>query len=482
MRCPPPEETKNPNRNIPIGLIGSLAVCTIFYLFVGYGAVGAMGAQPLFDAAGNRSAGQQGVRRGLRRRGRRSRAAGVQPRPLAHVLRARPPADGQRHRHRRRAGPAHRHPDDDLRPDPHLLHDVARRPAAGPLSKIHPKFSTAHHHHHHRHRGVAVLGDVPGGVLADISNSGTLFAFIMVSIGVLVLRVRQPNRPRPFRTPFAWPVCILAIAGCILLFVNLSVYTIALFFGWAPSAWSCTSCMATARLHDPGNEPAGRSRRQAAADRCSTKARSLTTGRSRHGRPACRVFVSANAEWAPVRWSARIAEPPPDDMLELLATAIHSRSTAMPGARLVRSLGPWGLTAWHRRGDRRRHLRHHRPGRRQPRRPGHRAVLRAGGHLLRLLRAGLCRIRLDGAGLRQRLHYAYATFGELSAWFIGWMLVLEYGVSGSAVAVSWTGYFLSLLDQFDIHLPAALVSAPLDGPAAPDRRVANLPAAASCCC
>jgi APA family basic amino acid/polyamine antiporter len=73
----------------------------------------------------------------------------------------------------------------------------------------------------------------PVGVLADISNSGTLFAFIMVSIGVLVLRVRQPNRPRPFRTPFAWPVCILAIAGCILLFVNLSVYTIALFFGWA---------------------------------------------------------------------------------------------------------------------------------------------------------------------------------------------------------------------------------------------------------
>ncbi|NEK65469.1 MAG: amino acid permease, partial [Xanthomonas perforans] len=40
--------------------------------------------------------------------------------------------------------------------------------------------------------------------------------------------------------------------------------------------------------------------------------------------------------------------------------------------------------------------------------------------------------------------YTYATFGELAAWFIGWMLVLEYGVSASAVAVSWTGYFLSL--------------------------------------
>ncbi len=40
------EETKNPNRNIPIGLIGSLAVCTIFYLLVAYAAVGAVGAQP----------------------------------------------------------------------------------------------------------------------------------------------------------------------------------------------------------------------------------------------------------------------------------------------------------------------------------------------------------------------------------------------------------------------------------------------------
>src|SRR2546427_90231 len=74
--------------------------------------------------------------------------------------------------------------------------------------------------------------------------------------------------------------------------------------------------------------------------------------------------------------------------------------------------------------------------------------------------------------------YTYATFGELSAWFIGWMLVLEYGVSASAVAVSWTGYFLSLLSQFDIHLPAALVSAPLDAQLRPTGAIANLPAAA----
>ncbi|MCD7099479.1 amino acid permease [Stenotrophomonas sp. MMGLT7] len=74
--------------------------------------------------------------------------------------------------------------------------------------------------------------------------------------------------------------------------------------------------------------------------------------------------------------------------------------------------------------------------------------------------------------------YTYATFGELAAWYIGWMLVLEYGVSASAVAVSWTGYFLSLLDHFDIHLPAALVNAPLDARLRPTGAIANLPAAA----
>jgi APA family basic amino acid/polyamine antiporter len=57
--------------------------------------------------------------------------------------------------------------------------------------------------------------------------------------------------------------------------------------------------------------------------------------------------------------------------------------------------------------------------------------------------------------------YAYATLGELVAWFIGWNMVLEYGVSASAVAVSWTGYFTSLLDHFGVHLPAELTNAPL---------------------
>jgi APA family basic amino acid/polyamine antiporter len=77
--------------------------------------------------------------------------------------------------------------------------------------------------------------------------------------------------------------------------------------------------------------------------------------------------------------------------------------------------------------------------------------------------------------------YAYATLGEGAAWFIGWNLVLEYGVSASAVAVSWTGYFVSLLDHMGVHIPTALTNAPLDyvnGHLVATGALLNLPAVA----
>jgi APA family basic amino acid/polyamine antiporter len=50
--------------------------------------------------------------------------------------------------------------------------------------------------------------------------------------------------------------------------------------------------------------------------------------------------------------------------------------------------------------------------------------------------------------------YAYATFGELVAWIIGWDLIIEYGVGAIAVSISWSGYFLELLRGFGLSLPA----------------------------
>lgn len=76
--------------------------------------------------------------------------------------------------------------------------------------------------------------------------------------------------------------------------------------------------------------------------------------------------------------------------------------------------------------------------------------------------------------------YTYATLGEAVAWFIGWNLLLEYGMSASAVAVSWSAYTINVLASAHIHLPSVLTNAPLM--AANDHIVAtgayfNLPAA-----
>jgi len=57
--------------------------------------------------------------------------------------------------------------------------------------------------------------------------------------------------------------------------------------------------------------------------------------------------------------------------------------------------------------------------------------------------------------------YSYATLGEFVAWFIGWNLILEYLFAAATVAVGWSGYVVSLVEQFGLHLPDALTNAPL---------------------
>lgn len=54
--------------------------------------------------------------------------------------------------------------------------------------------------------------------------------------------------------------------------------------------------------------------------------------------------------------------------------------------------------------------------------------------------------------------YAYATLGEVAAWTMGWLIVLEYGVAGATVAVGFSGYFASLLADFGVHIPAGLMT------------------------
>ena len=56
--------------------------------------------------------------------------------------------------------------------------------------------------------------------------------------------------------------------------------------------------------------------------------------------------------------------------------------------------------------------------------------------------------------------YSYASMGEMAAWVMGILLVLEYGLSAATVAVGWSGYFVSLLQDFGINIPPALTAAP----------------------
>src|ERR1043165_4721615 len=59
--------------------------------------------------------------------------------------------------------------------------------------------------------------------------------------------------------------------------------------------------------------------------------------------------------------------------------------------------------------------------------------------------------------------YAYATMGRFMAWFIGWNMVLEYGVSAAGVSAGWSGYFASLLGDFGFNLPKEYITAPIGG-------------------
>jgi APA family basic amino acid/polyamine antiporter len=76
--------------------------------------------------------------------------------------------------------------------------------------------------------------------------------------------------------------------------------------------------------------------------------------------------------------------------------------------------------------------------------------------------AGLCYAEMASAVpvAGSAYTYAYATMGELVAWIIGWDLVLEYAAGAAGVGVGWSGFFVSLLGLFGVHLPPALAASP----------------------
>jgi APA family basic amino acid/polyamine antiporter len=199
------EETRNPQRNLPVGILGGLAICTVIYVIVGFVLTGMVPyqelavADPLAHAL--QLAGFQAVGWIVALGAVVSMSAVLlvfqygQPRIFFAMAR-----DG-------------------------LLPQWAAK--LSPRTRI-PFITTLF-------TGIFValwslVGDA--GETYDLTNIGTLFAFMLVSIGVLVLRYTEPDRPRPFRVPFVWPVCVLSAAGCLFIMKGLPIQAWDRFGWW----------------------------------------------------------------------------------------------------------------------------------------------------------------------------------------------------------------------------------------------------------
>jgi APA family basic amino acid/polyamine antiporter len=201
------EETKNPNRDLKIGIIGSMALCTFIYMAVAAAALGAAsylafsknGAPLVYilSTLGHAYAAQIVA------------AAAIIALPTVILV---------------------------MMYGQSRIFFVMARDGLFP-----PSLAVLH-----RSRGTPVLmtvltalvvagisATIPLDRIALLANAGTLFAFAMVALSMLVLRRRHPGRPRIFRVPLAWVVGPVCIAGCAYLFVNgLPAFTQGWFLLW----------------------------------------------------------------------------------------------------------------------------------------------------------------------------------------------------------------------------------------------------------
>jgi APA family basic amino acid/polyamine antiporter len=204
------EEAKNPQRDLPIGIIASLIICTVLYLAVagilsgiipvveyrndaqflnapvGY----ALSVINMDWAAGLVSAGA---------------VAGITSVLLVMLM-----------------------------SQPRIFFAMSRdRLLPAGVSKVHPKFRTPYITTIITGLIVSVVaGFTPIQVLGEMTSIGTLFAFVVVCIAVLILRARRPDHPRPFKVPFGPVFPVLGIISCVYLMVNLTVMTWVRFLVW----------------------------------------------------------------------------------------------------------------------------------------------------------------------------------------------------------------------------------------------------------
>lgn len=206
------QEAKNPKRDMPIGILGSLVVCTILYILFGHVLTGVANWKEFVDPEKGREASvAYAISTYMTDYSWLAIAvtvailAGFSSVILVMLM-------GQSR----------------------IFYTMSND---GLIPKIfgdlHPKFKTPYKSNWILFVFVgAFAAFVPGHVAGDLTSFGTLFAFVLVSIGVWIMRVKSPHIERPFRTPFAPVVSVLGALICLAMIYGLDAATLEVAFAW----------------------------------------------------------------------------------------------------------------------------------------------------------------------------------------------------------------------------------------------------------
>ncbi len=200
------EECRNPERDMPRGILWSLLVCTVLYVAAALVLSGMIPYTRLAGVADPLAAALAYVNQGWAA-GILAFGAVISMTAVLLVFQL-----GQ----------------------PRILMAMSRDGLLGPwFGKIHPKYRTPHVTTILTGVFVAFFSAIANiDEIVQLTNIGTLFAFALVCIGILILRYREPDRPRKFRVPFVPAVPLLGIAMCVALMAKLPALTWERFVIW----------------------------------------------------------------------------------------------------------------------------------------------------------------------------------------------------------------------------------------------------------
>lgn len=206
------EEAKNPQRDLPIGIMASLAICTFIYVVV----AAVFTAMVPYDQLVKMLSSQQAEPLALAMQHVNIKGVAISIVALgsviAHTAVLLVFQLGQTR----------------------IFYSMARDGLLPPLfNKVHPKFRTPWNSTLLTGLGVGIMSMLSSlEEMVDLTNIGTLFAFILVCIGVIILRVKEPERPRAFRTPGGIVLPVLGIIGCLGLIYYLPPTSWLRFAAW----------------------------------------------------------------------------------------------------------------------------------------------------------------------------------------------------------------------------------------------------------